>query len=67
MSLNKQSLLLIIIINNERSGFSLCKKFVFKSGFLLRFEVGGTNIAITGTKEGGGATILARSAKLGYM
>ena len=37
------------------------------SGFLLRFEVGGTNIAITGTKEGGGATILARSAKSGYM
>ena len=37
------------------------------TGFLLRFEVGGTNIAITGTKDGGGATILARSAKSGYM
>ena len=34
-------------------------------GFLLRFEVGGTNIAIAGTKDGGRAAILACSAQWG--
>ena len=34
-------------------------------GFLLRFEVTGTNVSIAGTKDGGRAAILARSAKLG--
>ena len=32
---------------------------------LLRFEVGGTNIAIAGTKDGGRAAILACSAQWG--
>ena len=37
----------------------------YSPGFLLRFEVAGTNVSIAGTKDGGRAAILARSAKSG--
>ena len=36
-----------------------------RTGFLLRFELAGTNVSIGGTKDGGRAAILARSAKSG--
>ena len=36
---------------------------VERSGFLLRFEVPGTNVLIAGTKDGGTAAIFACSAK----
>ena len=41
------------------------RQFRRMAGFLLRFEVAGTNVSIAGTKDGGAAAILARSAKSG--
>ena len=40
-------------------------KGVDESGFLLRFEIARTIVAIAGTKNGGGAAILAPSPKSG--
>ena len=46
------------MLNGEKVNMSTAH-----SGFLLRFEVAGTNVSIAGTKDGGRATIFARSAK----
>ena len=38
---------------------------LLSAGFLLRFETARTTLEIAGTKNGGGATILARNARSG--
>ena len=43
----------------------LVTSFCSMPGFLLRFEVAGTNVSMAGTKDGGRTTIFACGAKLG--
>ena len=61
-------LLLSFFRGSLRKTLQMAKKLVKMigaAGFLLRFEVAGTNVSIAGTKDGSRATIFARSAKSG--